>query len=81
MEYYGSNDQESLIDSCYNTGEIVTKAYLKESPSGGISGISTASSIIRNCYNYGTIIQQNIGLTGGITGRIYSGPAELRYSN
>lgn len=71
-----------MIDSCYNSGEIVAKGYdIYSSTVGGIAGISTHEAIIRNCYNYGNTVQQNTGLIGGITARVTSGSSPVRNNN
>lgn len=61
----GNLDNESIIDSCYNTGNI-TGRTTGDSATGGISGDVQNNSRISNCYNIGIITGDE--WTGGIVG-------------
>lgn len=64
---YASNNSQTTIEDCYNTGNITSQITYASSTicNGGITGRMT-NGVIKNCYNIGKITEGN--RTGGILG-------------
>lgn len=75
----GSNS--SIINQCYNNGEIRSNATF-EPHIGGIAGENISSATITNCYNKGTLwgVNSNYTRVGGITGYYGGGSISTCYN-
>lgn len=87
LEYAGQTEETSVIENCYNTGNIkvtndlnisLTKVYL--SIGAGIVGMNYGK--ILSCYNTGDITQNGYrSYNGGIAGRSIGGNIEKCYTS
>ncbi|MDD4316686.1 MAG: hypothetical protein PHC84_05965, partial [Clostridia bacterium] len=80
----GANFDNSIIEVCYNSGNIEShklgEAYQGDLK-GGISGYNSPGSIVRNCYNIGGIKGEAGYAAGGIIGMNDSTEVTLSYFN
>ena len=78
-----SNSQISIVEECYNTGNILADNNYSRYGRGGIAGSNTGT--VRYCFNKGTINSYSSSWAiGGIVGRNYddnnTGIVEFSYS-